>query len=325
MGLQEEIIDIKGMCCKGCSDLIELKIKFLKGVKDIKTSLLENKAFVRFNPDEIGIEKIKSEINSLGYDTLGCDTKKEENHKETEHSKGIKEEGKKTISMPKIFTGVMIFTLILTLTNSYNLANINALAIRESVGSEIKESQPLGNEPGQPSRIAASADDDTVRGSKDAPVTIIEFSDFECPFCTRFYEQTLPLIEENYIKTGKVKFIYRDFPLSFHKNAQKAAEAAECADEQGKFWEMHDKIFENQNALDVTSLKQYAKDLGLDTTKFDSCLDSGKYADEVQRDFTDGQSYGVSGTPTFFINGIEVVGAQPYNTFEQIIEQELKK
>ncbi len=224
-----------------------------------------------------------------------------------------------------------VFTLILSSVNSYYIFNIgsriNSLIIENpAAAGGIRESQPLNNppQPSQPpSRIEASIDDDPVKGNKDAPVAIIEFSDFECPFCTRFYEQTLPSIEENYIKTGKVKLVYRDFPLSFHQNAQKAAEAAECADEQGRFWEIHDKIFENGVSGGVNQLKQYAKDTGLNTAQFNECLDSGKMASEVQKDFNDGQGYGVSGTPAFFINGIEVVGAQPFSVFQQIIEQEL--
>lgn len=245
----------------------------------------------------------------------------------------MKEENKeKRINMAtKILVGLIVFTLILTLINTYNIFNLsnklNSLTIPQS-DTGTKESQPLGNvpkQPSQPSRISVSIDDDAVLGDKNAPVTIIEFSDFECPFCARFYQQTLPLIKENYIKTGKVKLVYRDFPLSFHPNAQKAAEAAECAGEQGNYYEMHDLLFEKGVSGGVASFKQYAKDLGLDTTKFNECLDSGKFASEVQKDFQDGQNYGVSGTPTFFINGIKVVGAQPYNVFEQIIEQELKR
>lgn len=189
-----------------------------------------------------------------------------------------------------------------------------------------KQDQPTrqAGEP-QPSRLQVSADDDPVKGAENAPVTIIEFSDFQCSFCGRFFTQTLPSLEKEYIETGKVKLVYRDFPLSMHENAQKAAEAAECADEQGKFWEYHDKIFKNQNALDTASLKQYAEDLGLDTTKFNDCLDSNKMASEVQNDFSDGQSYGGSGTPTFFINGQKLVGAQPFSAFKQIIDAELNK
>jgi len=170
-----------------------------------------------------------------------------------------------------------------------------------------------------------STDNDPSKGSDNAPVTIIEFGDFQCSFCGRFYTQSLPQIQSEYIDTGKVKLVYRDFPLGGHQYAQKSAEAAECADDQGLFWEMHDKLFENQNALDMASLKQYAEALGLDTNQFDSCLDSGKYASEVRKDFQDGQAARVSGTPTFFINGHQVVGAQPFATFKQIIDSELAK
>jgi len=228
----------------------------------------------------------------------------------------------------KVIIGIITITLVLTLANSYTLFQLTGKAVSATgtnAGSGgINESQPIQN-PGQPTKVSASAEDDTVLGNANASVTIIEFSDFECPFCGRFYTETLPLIKQNYIDTGKVKLVYRDFPLSFHADAEKAAEAAECAGEQNKYWEMHDKLFENQNALSVDNLKQYAKDMGLDSAKFNLCLDSGKTATEVQKDLTDGQSYGVSGTPTFFINGVEVVGAQPYSAFDQVIKQALSQ
>ncbi len=168
-------------------------------------------------------------------------------------------------------------------------------------------------------------DDDPAKGDKNAPVTIVEFSDFECPFCGRFFQQTLPQINENYIKTGKVKLVYRDFPLSFHQNAQKAAEAAECADEQGRFWEMHDKLFIDGVQGGVASFKQFASALGLNTAKFNECLDSGKMASEVQKDMAEGAQYGVTGTPGFFVNGQLISGAQPYQVFAQAIEEALAR
>jgi protein-disulfide isomerase len=191
-------------------------------------------------------------------------------------------------------------------------------------GGEVEEVQPQGQQPSQPEIIEVSADDDAVLGDENAPITIIEFSDYECPFCARFYLNTLPRLKSEYIDTGKVKLIYRDFPLSsIHPNAQKAAEAAECAEEQGKYYEMHDKIFENQQAITTTDLKKYANEIGLDTNTFNVCLDSGEMAGEVQKDFQDGQLAGVRGTPTFFINGKPLVGAQPFEAFQQIIEGEL--
>ncbi len=204
----------------------------------------------------------------------------------------------------------------------------------EELAGQGKTKQEIINllqAPSQPSKpqaptgtVEVSADDDASKGSDNAPVVMIEFSDFECPFCTRFWRDTLPQIEKEYIDTGKVKFVYRDYPLGFHQNAQKAAEAAECADDQGKFWEYHDKLFET-GALSVTSLKQHVVDLGLDTEKFDDCLDSGKYTSEVQKDFQDGQAAGVTGTPAFFINGQKITGAQPFSAFKQVIDTELSK
>jgi protein-disulfide isomerase len=175
----------------------------------------------------------------------------------------------------------------------------------------------------EPEPEGISIDDDPFKGSETAPVTMIEFSDFQCPFCARFYTQTLSLIEENYIKTGKVKLVYRDFPLSFHRYAQKAAEAAECADEQGKFWEYHDLLYEKQNewsALGISKLKDYAGQVGLNIGDFNQCFDSGKMTQEVEKDSQDGQSYGVKGTPAFFINGKLVSGAQPFEVFQAEIE-----
>jgi len=119
--------------------------------------------------------------------------------------------------------------------------------------------------------------------------------------------------------------VYRHFPLSIHENAQKAAESSECAREQQKFWEYHDTLFENQQALDAASLKKYAADLKLDTKKFNDCLDSGKYEQQIQLDIQEGIAAGVSGTPTFFINGFPLVGAQPFSAFKQVIEQELSE
>ncbi|MDH7488785.1 MAG: DsbA family protein [Anaerolineae bacterium] len=176
-----------------------------------------------------------------------------------------------------------------------------------------------------PRRYEVSLDDDPVKGSPDAPVTIVEFSEFQCPYCGYYSREVFPKIDEAYIKTGKVKYVFRDFPLSFHSNAQKAAEAAGCAGQQGKFWEYHDVLFAHQDALDIPSLKQYAADLGLDTAQFDACLDSGTMAKEVAGDAADGQTYGVSGTPAFFVNGIRLNGAQPFEAFQELIEEELAK
>jgi protein-disulfide isomerase len=160
------------------------------------------------------------------------------------------------------------------------------------------------------------------KGPADAPVTIVEFSDFECPFCSRGKEAMEQVLAAY---PGKVRVVFRDFPLTFHQNAAKAGEAGHCADEQGKFWEMHDWMFDNQRSLDVASLGNGAAAIGLDRGKFDACLSSGRHAGKVAGNMADGQKVGVSGTPAFFVNGVMISGAQPFEKFKEIIDRELAK
>jgi protein-disulfide isomerase len=169
--------------------------------------------------------------------------------------------------------------------------------------------------------------DEPAKGAEDAPVTIIEFADFRCGFCLRHFVQTLPALEEEYITTGKVRYVFRNFPI-LGVQSRWAALAAECAHEQGHFWEYHDKLFtlaQQGQELLRSRLKSVAAELGLDVAQFDSCLDSSKYLDEVQEDFAAGQNAGVTGTPAFLINGQLIVGAQPIEKFRELIEQELAK
>lgn len=193
--------------------------------------------------------------------------------------------------------------------------------------------QPTTGAPQAPTGpVDVSADDDAFLGKKDAPVTLIEFSDFQCPFCRKFAEDTLPQLKKEYIDTGKVRLVYRDFPLSFHPSAIPAAQGAECAKEQGKFWELHDIIYAEQakqgsGTVQFTAddVKKWAVQAGVNATKFNQCLDSGKYKQEVEKDMADGTAAGVSGTPATFVNGRVVVGAQPFSAFKAIIDEELKK
>lgn len=174
-----------------------------------------------------------------------------------------------------------------------------------------------------------SSDNDPFIGSKNAPITIIEFSDFECSFCKIFFDNVLNEIKINYVDSGKVKFVYRDFPITaIHPNAEKAAEAANCAFEQNKFWEYHDLLFENQNNWisgnnTSSEFKKYSSMVGLDEEQFNLCIDSNKFAEEISNDIQDGWEAGVEGTPTLFINGIKIAGAREYNVFKEIIESEL--
>jgi protein-disulfide isomerase len=188
--------------------------------------------------------------------------------------------------------------------------------------------------PSAPSVIQVSLDDDPFKGDPNAPITIVEFSDFQCPFCSRFVDQTLSSLVETYIDTGKVKFVYRDLPLeSIHPNAKPTHIAAECADEQGKFWDYHDILFENQAEWSrlspddlLSKLNDYATKLELNTVMFESCLSSQKIADEVDADIFDARKYGATGTPTFFIGNekdgfVKLTGAQPFTSFKSTIDK----
>ena len=171
--------------------------------------------------------------------------------------------------------------------------------------------------------------DDFVLGDQNAPVTFVEYGDFQCPFCGKFFEETEPILREKYIKTGKVKFIYRDFAFLGPESTW-AANAARCAGEQGKFWQYHDYLFsnqrgENQGAFSKDNLKGFAKVLNLDSAKFNTCLDSEKYNDAINKETKAGGEAGVQGTPASFINGTLYPGALPPATFTQIIDAELNK
>ncbi len=161
-----------------------------------------------------------------------------------------------------------------------------------------------------------------VLGDKNAPVTIVEFTDLECPYCKRG-SATIKEIFKKY--PGKVRVVHRDFPLAFHKNAKTAAAAVRCADEQNQFWAYKETLFNNQRTLDKENLIRHAAGLGLDTKKLRACIDSGRYDEVIKKDIKEGKSYGVTGTPAFFVNGIFVKGAKPYGYFAEIVEGELAR
>jgi len=165
--------------------------------------------------------------------------------------------------------------------------------------------------------------DDPSDGKADAAVTVVEYSDFQCPFCLR----VMPTLKQLRAKYGdRMRLVWKDFPLTqIHPQAFVAAQAGNCAREQGKFWELHDKMFGNQSKLGVDDLKGYAKAVGLDVAKFDKCLDSGEKKPLVEEDVKAGGEAGVSGTPAFFINGVFINGAQPYEHMKQAVDRELKR
>jgi protein-disulfide isomerase len=197
--------------------------------------------------------------------------------------------------------------------------------------SKAAVTPPVAENQGQPAaqttprkvtRYDVPDDNDPALGPANAPITIIEFSDYECPFCARWQAEVLPRLQEAY--PNQVRLVYRDFPLtSIHGDALSAAEAANCAGEQGAYWKYHDKLFAAENGLGKDALLKYANDLGLDSPAFESCLNSEKYKDEVEGDLNFATELGVRSTPTFFINGLAIVGAQPFEVFQGVIDKEL--
>jgi protein-disulfide isomerase len=188
--------------------------------------------------------------------------------------------------------------------------------------------------PAPPTRATATVAGGAALGKEDAPLTLVEFSDYQCPFCRRFSEQTLSALKTQYIDTGKLRYVFRDFPLdAIHPQARSSAEAAHCAGDQGKYWEAHDLLFKNQQQLQPDDLKGYAKTLGLDVDAFNTCLDQSRHRDRVQQNLNDGVKAGVRGTPAFVlgktgrdgsIEGVFISGARPLESFRQEIEQLLK-
>ena len=166
-------------------------------------------------------------------------------------------------------------------------------------------------------------------GPDDAPITIVEFSDYQCPFCSRFHDETYQALLDAY--PGQIRFVYRNLPLSFHQNAQMSAEAALCAGDQNAYWEMHEVLFANQASLnnpEGTTLEQavynqYAQELNLDVTTFEGCMTSHKFAQFIEEDMAFSTNLGVQSTPTFFVNGLAIVGAQPLSSFQQLIDKEI--
>ena len=201
-----------------------------------------------------------------------------------------------------------------------------AQAARRGAAPERKRPEPV--------EVVVSIDDDPIKGDPKAPVTIIEFSDYQCPYCKRNYDNVLGQIDEEYISKGKVRLVFRDYPLAFHKKAVPAAIAANCAGEQGKYWEAHDFLFENPDKLDTTAIVAASGELGLDKDKLEACVKDKSKKSEITKDFKDGQQYGVTGTPSFFIGrtgdgkefkGTFVRGAQPYSVFKEHIDNQLEK
>jgi protein-disulfide isomerase len=170
-------------------------------------------------------------------------------------------------------------------------------------------------------RVDVSTDDDPSLGPANAPITIIEFSDYQCPYCQIWYKQVYQQLLASY--PDKIRFVYRDLPLPMHPEAIPAAEAAECAGEQGAYWKYHDALFNQKYGLNRAAYEQYAADLELDAKTFTACLDNHRYESEIQADAADAAKAGITGTPSFVVNGRILIGALPFSEFQTVIDEEL--
>mgnify|MGYP001082782431 FL=1 len=176
--------------------------------------------------------------------------------------------------------------------------------------------------PQQIKRYDVPEDGDPSLGAESAAITLIEFSDFECPYCRKWHMEVWPLLQQEY--GDQIRLVYRDFPLyGLHANAAPAAEAANCAGDQDKYWDFHTLLFTTESTYSMDLFNQFAQDLGLNVDDFSDCLSSGKYAEEVKADYDWAVNLGVQSTPTFFVNGIPMIGAQPFEAFKSLIDQEL--
>jgi protein-disulfide isomerase len=226
-----------------------------------------------------------------------------------------------------LFTGLMaLLAFIVGITGGYLIWGQGTASPEGETVAQQPSPQPTARQaevPGEsqaPMRFQVSVDDDPAFGPADAPITIIEFADFNCGYCRRFYEQTLGALMNAY--PNQIRFVFRDLPVV---GGFEAAQAAECADEQGAFWEYHDYLFEAGLGEGRASFIQYADQLELDSGALAECLDEGRYASEVEADAQYAINLGATGVPLFFINGIPLVGAQPLPNFMQIIDQELDR
>jgi len=275
--------------------------------------------------DALDVPQLKQYAQQLGLDTAkfnDClDNKKTEARIQADIQEG---QGRGVGGTPSFWIKDELFV------GAQPIESFKAKIDEKLSGKAAPTPSPSPTVPAAPTGPVNVATGAHVLGDAKAKVTIVEFSDFQCPYCKTFYTATEGQIMDTYVKTGKAKFAFRNFPLQFHQNAQVAAEAAECVAKLGgndAYWKFHDTLFTKGNGdgtgLDAASLKQYAKDQGIDATKFASCLDNHDTAAAIKADADAGSAAGVSGTPSFYINGVQLVGAQPFASFKTAIDAAL--
>lgn len=251
-------------------------------------------------------------------------------------------------SQALVFIAILLLCATLPLQAASTKDELNALNAKiDAMQKDLNEIKTLlkntARTPAAPSAVTrfkaqtVNMSDSPYKGKADAPVTLMEFSDYQCPYCARNYRDVMPSLIKEYVDTGKLKFVMREKPIaSLHRNAIEASMAALCAKDQGKYWEMHNVMFDNQRALNADNLKAYAADLGMNSQDFDQCLDSEKYADQIDDDIVLATSLGISGTPGFILGFTDasnpdnaemskfIKGAQPLAVFRQAIDELLE-
>ncbi len=336
--MKKATFQIKNLRGSAHAAALEGHLRKKEGIVRAKANHESQKLVVVFEEDKISEHDIERLVKEAGDYTaeLVREVKEDARGTAPHSSQGASraERGGKTPFFLGFLAGVSLLSLSLNVVLGAKLLRTSQTggAAKGQKALQAQQRQDAGALPPTPSAPSNNplplqtfevTEDNHVRGEFKAPITFVEFSDFECPFCERHYPTLKKILSDN---AGKVRLVYKHFPLSFHADAQKAAEASECADEQGKFWEYHDKLFDNQpGGYSIAKFKQWADDLNLNTAPFNDCLDSGKYAQKVQADFDEGQRKGVNGTPATFVNGQLVSGALPYEAFQQIIDGLFKK
>lgn len=264
------------------------------------------------------------EVENLQSDEVQIDQVEESRSRKSEDTITFKRSHLYSVLLPLAFVAGLSLGYIFWGRNTAP-ATQSAAAVPQSNPAASTSGQaqsPSESQPQQVTRYDVPIDDDPILGPEDAPITIIEFSDYECPYCRKWHNEVYGRLFEEY--PDQVRLVYRDFPLySIHSNAIPAAEAANCAYEQGSFWKFHDKLFGMELGLSADAYQQYAQDLSLDMDAFNECVDTRRYRDEVQSDYDYASQLGIRSTPTFFVNGIALVGAQPYEVFQEVIDKEL--
>ncbi|MFH1598514.1 MAG: thioredoxin domain-containing protein [Patescibacteria group bacterium] len=333
--MQKTTFKIQGMHCNSCALLIEERLKNKPGIDRVKVNYDSGKGSVFYNEQKIKESEIHQVVEQAGdYEVEGAEEKIDRRSETTDGDEGIEQ----STDSPKkaMILGALIGISVISTVGFFVVLGMNsnegdsASGTPQVAGDNVAVADPTPVPSPSPSPTPSPTvvdvevtQDDHIRGDFNAPVTIVEYSDFQCPYCSKFHD-TMKQVMANY--PNDVRWIYKHFPLdSLHSYARDAAEASECAADQDKFWEYTDELFANQSSITPSYLKQAAKDMGLNTSQFDDCVDSDKYASKVDGDFQGGGNVGVSGTPGNIINGQLVPGALPYDQMQSLIDSILNE